>query len=144
MLRFGSGKIDDESLKSVKDFKNLKRLVFNRCNLTDASIQNIAKGASFKMLDISNNPKITGDALKYLAPLKLDYINLRETNVSISALRDYYKNHQCKIVMPRMQNQYSKEQLKEISKIRADIVFDFDHRIQYADVKTIFGSVNRK
>lgn len=144
MLRFGSGKIDDESLKSVKDFKNLKRLVFNRCNLTDASIKNLAKDASFKMLDISNNPKITDEALKHLAPLKLEYINLRETNVSIAGLQGYYKNHQCKIVMPRMHSQYSKEQLKEISKIRGNIVFDFDHRIQYADVKTIFGSVNRK
>ena len=144
MLRFGSGQVKDEALKSLSNYKSLKRLVLNRCNLTDTSAQNIAKGKSIVLLDVSNNPKISDTGLKYLGQLKLDYINLRETGVSIAGVRDFVKNRQCRVVMPRMFSEYSKAQLDEIKKIRGgDIVFDHDHQIKYSDLKTIFGTVDR-
>jgi len=145
MLRFGSGKIGNEALKPLKDFKSLKRIVFNRCNLTDACLQSIAGGASITLLDISNNPKITDAGLKSLAPLKLEYINLRETGVSIEGVRNFVKNSQCRVVMPRMRHEYSQAQYEEIKKIRGgDLVFDHDHKLKNPDLKTIFGTVNRK
>ncbi|MBA3859816.1 MAG: hypothetical protein C0507_23150 [Cyanobacteria bacterium PR.3.49] len=144
MLRFGSGQVKDEALRSLSNYKSLKRLVLNRCNLTDASAQNIAKGKSIVLLDVSNNPKISDTGLKYLGQLKLDYINLRETGVSIEGVREFVKNRQCRVVMPRMFSEYSKAQLDEIKKIRGgDIVFDHDHNIKYTDLKTIFGTVDR-
>lgn len=144
MIRFGSGKIEDDSLKNLKDFKNLKRLVISRCNLTNDSIQCMAKGAHFSRLDISQNPKVTGAGLKYLVPLKLNYLNLRNTSIAISAVREFAKNQKCLIVMPRMAREYTANERAEIGKIKADIVFDVEQGGGNLDVKTIFGSVNRK
>lgn len=145
MMRFGAIQVSNESLRYLKGLKSLKRLVLNRCGLESLGVQFIAACPSLTQLDISNNPKITdGDLMKLKTLKNLDYINLRDTGVSIAAVKSFAGESKARIVMPRMFSQYTRRELADIGKIKGDVVFDVDHRESDPDINTIFGTLDRK
>lgn len=145
MVRFGAIQVDNDSLRYLKDFKTLKRLVLSRCGVNSQGVQNISACPSITQLDISNNPKIGDkDLLKLRTLKKLEYVNLRGTTATIAGVNTFIRGCKAKLVMPKMFAQYTKAEQSEIKKVTGHIVFDFDHNLQDPDYKTIFGTVNRK
>ena len=145
MLRFGAIQMNNESLRYLKDLKSLKRLVVNRCGINSQGVGYIAACSTITQLDVSNNPKITdADAMRLKTLKKLEYINLRDTSVTIQGIRAFASGSNVKIVMPKLFNQYTKRERAEIDRIKGNIVFDFDHRSTDPDYSTIFGTINRK
>jgi hypothetical protein len=145
VIRLGSTQVSNESLRFLKNLKNLKRLDLNRAGLTSVGIQHIANFQSLLQLDISANPKITGKDLSKLTVLKkLELLNLRDTNLSLAEIKDFLNKRKVAVVMPRMLAQYSKAERDEIAKIKGDLRFDFGIRPVHPDINTIFGTVNRK
>ncbi len=145
MVRFGAIQVDNDSLRYLKDFKTLKRLVLSRCSVNSQGVQYISACPSITQLDISNNPKISDKELLKLKTLKkLEYVNLRGTTATIAGIKTFIRGCNAKLVMPKMFAQYTKAEQSEIKKITGHVVFDFDHNLQDPDYKTIFGTVNRK
>lgn len=145
MVRFGAIQMKNESLRYLKDLKALKRLVVNRCGIDSQGVKYIAMCPTLTQLDISNNPKISdADVLKLKVLKRLEYVNLRDTGVTIQGIKDFAAARKVRIVMPKMLSQYTKAQRTDIDAIKGNIVFDFDHRLNDADYNTIFGTINRK
>jgi hypothetical protein len=145
MMRFGAIQLKNESLRYLKDLKALKRLVVNRCGIDSQGVKYIAMCPALEQLDISNNPRISdADVLKLKVLKRLEYVNLRDTGVTIQGIKAFALGSKVKIVMPKMLMHYTKAQRAEINAIKGNVVFDFDHRPNDPDVSTIFGTINRK
>ena len=145
VMRLGSLQVSNESLRFLKDFKSLKRMDLNRAGLNSVGIQHLAACTNLLHLDISGNPKINGkDLSKLIALKKLKVINLRDTHVPIADIKAFANNRRITVIMPRMLAQYSKGDRDQIKTIHGDLLFDFDSKLVNPDMKTIFGTVNRK
>lgn len=145
VMRIGSVQISNESLRFLKDFKNLKRMDLTRVGLNSEGIEHLAKCKTLTYLDIASNPKLTGkDLAKLMALKKLKVINLRNNHISIPEIKAFANNRKIAVIMPRMLAQYSKQDQAEAKKIHADLRFDFDSKPINPDINTIFGTVNRK
>lgn len=145
LIRFGASHIDNDSLRYLKDYPNLKRLVFNRCNLMQQGIEHIAKCPKLESLDLSFNPRLTDKALETLTAVKsLAIINLRETPVSVAAIKKFAEARRPVIViMPKETGRYSPEEVRAIRKIKGDLRFDNDRGNSKPDVKTLLAPVSR-
>ena len=144
-IRFGAVQVNIDSLQNLKNFKHLRRLVLTRCGLTDAAAVQIAACPTLEQLDLSFNPSITDKTLAKLATLKkLENLNLRDTGISIAAIKAFAAGKKVTIVMPKMRALYSKAELAEIKKIPANLEFDFDHTKNTKEVHDLLQPINRK
>ncbi len=86
-LRLSKTSLKHENLKYLSQMRGLRSLSLTHLRLNDSAVSNISGCTNMYWLDLSNNPDLTDNCLKYLVPLKkLSEVNLTQTKTTLRGL----------------------------------------------------------
>jgi hypothetical protein len=128
-LEIGHNIINHSKMANIAGLKHLTVLRAQSCQLIDSDLKYIAQLADLHTLVIHQNPKITDNGLKNLAPLKnLTYLDLSQTHVTVAGLKQLKHFKLRTLRLDR--NQFNEKQLAQIrgifptSEIKLESIID--------------------
>jgi hypothetical protein len=116
VFRLSYNAIKDENLQYLGGLTQLEYLNLARTGLTDPGMKYIGKCINLQGLDVSKNPKIGEESLKYVMPLKkLRVLDITGTSISVAGLLKAKKGPSLQVICLPVRT-YSAKDMDALSK----------------------------